>query len=331
MSRLTASWRLKLLAIGLAVLMLGAVAFSQNPPTSRTFQQVPIAYTGTGLGAVPPDLILVNPPTTTKVTIAGLADTISSVSTGSIVASFDFSKVTPGPSVKVNLIVKSLISGVQIQNPTVPIALSIDRRTATKLTVEVRTPRVTPGWQITLKEARCPSAPCTATFTGPSTLEANLNAYADFPNPVENSSYDILTQPVVLVQNGSPLDLTKLTTQPATTMDITTVSIHIEAKTGTSSRQVVLIDAPPTHGPPSGYRVTGVTVAPLAVVISGPADALVKITTISLPPVDLSSYTSDATFKVAIPYPDGIIGSVAVAHVTYSISANPNVQPTASP
>ncbi len=331
MSLITDSWRLKLLAVGLAVLMLGAVAFSQNPPTSRTFPQVPIAYTGTGPGAVPANLILINPPTTTNVTITGLADTISSVTSGSIVASFDFTKVTPGPSVKVNLIVKSLITGASIQDPSVPIALSIDKRTAVKLAVEVRTPRVTPGWQVTVTEARCPGSPCTVTFTGPSTLEANLKAYADFPNPVENSSYDILTQPVVLVQNGALLDVTKVTTVPKTTLDITTVAIHIEAKTGTSSRQVVLIDAPPTHGPPSGYRVTGVTVNPLAVVISGSADALVKITTITLPPVDLSSFTSVATFKVTIPYPDGIAGSVAVANVTYSIAANPNVQPTPTP
>ncbi len=36
MSWITDDWRLKLLALGLAVLMLGAVAFSQNPPTTRT-------------------------------------------------------------------------------------------------------------------------------------------------------------------------------------------------------------------------------------------------------------------------------------------------------
>ena len=31
---ITDDWRIKLLALGLAVLMLGAVAFSQNPPTT---------------------------------------------------------------------------------------------------------------------------------------------------------------------------------------------------------------------------------------------------------------------------------------------------------
>ena len=43
MSWVTESWRLKLLAIGLSVLMLGAVAFAQNPPTFKTLT-VSITY-----------------------------------------------------------------------------------------------------------------------------------------------------------------------------------------------------------------------------------------------------------------------------------------------
>ena len=33
---ITDSWRLKLIAFGLAVLMLGVLAFSQNQPTTRS-------------------------------------------------------------------------------------------------------------------------------------------------------------------------------------------------------------------------------------------------------------------------------------------------------
>ena len=40
---ITNEWRLKLLAFLLAVLMLGAVAFSQNPPTTRSLS-VPLDY-----------------------------------------------------------------------------------------------------------------------------------------------------------------------------------------------------------------------------------------------------------------------------------------------
>jgi YbbR-like protein len=327
----TESWRLKLLALGLSVLMLGAVAFSQNPPTTKTLP-VNILYTG----AVPSTLVLINPPSKTNVTVTGLADTIAAVSPNSLTAAFDLSKATIGPRVKVNLIVKSLILGVQVQNPIVPIALSIDRLVPITLTVVPRTPRITNGWQVitTKSEARCPNSPCIVTFTGPQSWEVNLNAYADFPLPVENSSSDVLAQPVVLVQNGSQLDLT-VTTFPTATLvsnqtgQFPSVAIHIEAKTGTTSRQVVLIDSPPSHGPPTGYRVTAVTVDPITVVISGTPDVLVKITTLTLPALDLSGRTSIITFKVTIPYPDGVIGSVAFARVTYSISPNPNASPPA--
>jgi YbbR domain-containing protein len=323
LSWVTESWRLKLLAVGLSVLMLGAVAFSQNPPTSKPLT-ISIVYQGT----VPPNLVLINPPTKTVVTVTGLADTLTSVSANSVTAAFDLSKATPGPRVKVNLIVKSLILGVQVQNPTVPIALNIDARVPVKLTVAVRTPRVTNGWQVTKTEALCPTSPCIVTFTGPQSWENNLNAYADFPNPVENSSSDVLSQPVLLVQNASALDPT-IATVPANTLDIRNVEIQVFAKTGTTSRQVVLIDSAPSHGPPTGYRVTNVTIDPITVVISGASAALTKITTLSLPALDLSGHTSDFTFRVTIPYPNGVVGAVATARVTYSISPNPNATPAA--
>jgi YbbR domain-containing protein len=323
-SWITDDWRLKLLALGLAVLMLGAVAFSQNPPTSKTFtKNIDI------IGAGPAGLVVINPPTKTTVTVTGLADTILSVTSSSVVASIDVSKATPGPSVKVNLVVRALVAGVTVVNPILPEALNINQRAQVTLPVLVRTPRVTPGWQITKAEARCPATPCSVIFDGPTSLETNLKAYADFTSPVENSSYDVLTQPVLLEQNGAPVELVKLsaTMVPAPTLDISTVSIHVEAKTGTTSRQVVLIDSPPSQPPPTCYRVTNVTVDPISVVLTGPPDVLARISTIALPGVDLSAKTSDASFKVTIPYPELVNGSAATARVTYSISKNPSCAP----
>ncbi len=67
---ITNEWRLKLLAFVLAVLMLGAVAFSQNPPTTKSLS-VPLGYT------VRDGYILINPPSKTTVTFNGLADVIA--------------------------------------------------------------------------------------------------------------------------------------------------------------------------------------------------------------------------------------------------------------
>ncbi len=317
MRLITEDWRLKLLALGLAVLLLGAVAFSQNPPTTKTVTAT-INYAG-----VPPKLIVINPPASVKVTVSGPADTLAALPAVSATATPDWNGVKPGPAVKVNMVVSS-VSGVTIATPTVALLLNIDQRAIVTLPVVVRFPRgPTPGWQVIKQEARCPSAPCSITYDGPASWEPGLEAYTDFPLPVENGTYDVLTQPVVLEQNGKPLDPSR-STEPTATLDITTVTIHVEAINSTQSRQVILIDAPVSNPPPAGYRVTNVLMDPITVVITGPADAISKITTIALPPLDLSGHTSDFRFTVQIPYPNGVTGSVPTAHVTYQISPNPN-------
>ena len=111
MSLITDDWRLKLLAVGLAVLMLGAVAFSQNPPQTKTFT-VPVSVTGGSRsradqpadedhrdGERPrgPDRV------------DDQADRI--------LAMVDATKASPGPGVKLNVVAKSLVSGVSAQQP----------------------------------------------------------------------------------------------------------------------------------------------------------------------------------------------------------------------
>jgi YbbR domain-containing protein len=327
MTLLTNEWRLKLLALGLAVLMLGAVAFSQNPPTYKDLT-VPITYPNI---AADSPIVLINPPTTVKVRVTALADVLQNVTASSVAATFDLTKATPGPDQHVNLSVKSVVDTVRVLTPVVPYVLNIDKRVPIKLDVHVRTPRINTGWNVTKSEARCPGAvagaPCQVTFTGPSSFETNLQAYVDYTIPVEQNSYDVPNLPVVLEQNGQRLDLARPTV-PQITLDPLNVNVHIDAATVTSQRQVTLVDAQPARGPASGYRITNVTVTPVTLVISGKPDALARVTTIMLPQVDLNGRTSDATFQVAIPYPEGTDGPVKNAKITYSISPNPNVPPS---
>jgi len=320
-SLITDDWRLKLLAVGLAVLMLGAVAFSQNPPTTKTFT-VPISY------QVGPNLVLINPPTTTTVTVRGLADLITPMKPESIVAVVDATKANPGPDVELNVVAKSLVSGVTpVQNPP-PFAVNIDRLSTATLTVQV-VDHAAAGWEVTKADALCPTTPCVVHFSGPASWEVNLKAVAVFPNPISNSSYDVLTWPVTLQQGNTTLDPSRfLETVPLSKLDTLSVSLHIEARTGTTSRSVALVDSAPIHPPPAGYHVTGVVIAPVTVVLTGPADKLALVQNLPLPPVDLSSATANATFSVQIPFPAGMSGSVAVAKITYLISANPNASPS---
>jgi len=317
-------WRLKLLAIALAILMLGAVAFSQNPPTSGSLT-VNLNYT------MPPNLILINPPAKTTVTYTGLADAISHVNTTNVTAFVDVTHAKPGPAVQLNIAAHTTLppSQVTVQNPP-PIVADIETLQPKDLTVQV-VARPAPGWSVTKAVAICSGAtqpnPCVVRFTGPASWETNLVASVVFGAVVNVGSIDSPSQPVLLQNNNGTLD-PSIRTVPPVSLDFPSVSVHIEAAPGSTSSTVPLIDSSPSNPPPSGYRVTGITITPQTVVITGEAAVLARIQSILLPPVDLSGRTSDATFQVAIPYKSGVTGNVANATVKYSISANPNVSPS---
>lgn len=319
---ITDEWRLKLLALGLGVLMLGAVAFSQNPPTTGSLT-IPINYTNQ-----PANLILINPPPKTNVTYNGLADVIRNVNTNNLIASVDLTHATVGPAVRFNVSVKALLGSSVIVQPPAPIAVDIDLRQGKDVPVAVFA-RAAAGWTITKHDAVCGSGgTCTVHFDGPASWETNLTAFVDFPGLVNVNSINSSNWNVQLQNSNGAIDLTSCHTSPCANLDITAVAIHIEAIPGSTSSTVALLDAPYSAPPPSGYRVTAVTITPGTVIISGDAASLGKIRNITLPAVSLAGRTSDATFQVAIPYPSGITGTVANATVKYSISANPNVSPS---
>ncbi len=320
---ITDDWRLKLLAVGLAILMLGAVAFSQNPPTSGTLS-VGLTYPN-----VPSNLVLISPPNKINVTYTGLSGPISQVTTSNLSAKVDASHATAGAAVKLNVIATSTVNGVTPQAPA-PIVVTIDTLTTKEVPVEVKA-SAAPGWSITNTVVMCPGSskpnPCSVHFTGPTSWMTNLHAYVAFPHTVATNTDNSPNQSVYLQNNNGLLDMTSCRTTPCVSLDVTSVSIHVDAVAGSTSSTVPLLDAAPSHSPASGYRVTAITITPNTVIISGDPVALGKVRSIVLPAVDLTGRTSDATFSVAIPYPDGISGSVANATVKYSISANPNASP----
>ena len=322
MTLITNEWRLKLLAFVLAVLMLGAVAFSQNPPTTKSLS-VPLGYT------VRDGFILINPPSKTTVTFNGLADVIARLNPENFIATVDASKVEVGPAVKVNIraSLAGIIFGVSITQPA-PIVVNVDLMQTKEVPVQVGV-RAGPGWAVTKAVATCPGSetpnPCRVHFDGPASWENNLTATATLPGLVDFSSKDSPNQRVQLGNSSGALDISSLNTRPAATLDVTAVNIHVEATPGVTSSTVPLVDAPPSHGPAQGYRVTGVAITPLTVVVTGDQTALARVRFITLAAVDLSGATSDVVTQVPVRYPGGITGPDVTATVKYTIARNPNV------
>ena len=317
----TDDWRLKLLAVGLAILMLGAVAFSQNPPTSDS-QKAPLVYKN-----VPSNLILLNPPSAVTVNYSGIPSEIQSAKACScFTAIVDVSHAQPGSNVQLNVVAKSTISDLILQNPQ-PIYVSIDQYIQNKdLQVQVSA-HPAAGWSITKAASSCPNTPCVVHFSGPASWLKNMSATVTYPGAVNLGSIDSPNQPVALTNSTGLVDLTTCRTDPCATLDTLTASIHVEAIPGSNSSTIVLLDSPPSHGPANGYRITAVTITPNTVTITGDPTTIGRFRSITLPAADLTGRTSDYTTQISIPYPDGVNGSVATATIKYSISPNPAVSP----
>ncbi|HEV2035476.1 MAG TPA: CdaR family protein [Candidatus Dormibacteraeota bacterium] len=322
MTLITESWRLKLLALALAVVMLGAVAFSQS--NTRTIQ-VNMTYNN-----LPPNLALVGQIDRISVTVLVPNDFVLNPS--SVTASADLTHVKKGSAISVPIHVTPTDLRIAVQAPP-PITVNVDNIASLPLDIQVRTPFTAVGWAVTKAVAECGNTidACKVTFTGPLALAAGLTAFVTVSDRIQAGTTDSLNQTVQFEQNGRPVDLTKLQTLPQITINPSTVTAHVEAKRGTSSTQLTLVDDAPTRRPPTGYRVTDITVAPLSVLCTGPADAIANLTSITLPAVDLGSSTSTVSFNVRIPFPAGVTCGVATARITYVISQNPNVNPTPTP
>jgi len=302
--------------------MLGAVAFSQNPPTTRTLT-VPLTY------RLPPSptIIITSGPSTINVTFSGLADVIGPVRPDNITAFADATNAAPGPAVKLNVTASSTISGVNFSNPA-PIVVSIDQLKTAEVPVEVVILHVDPGWTAKAS-ASCPPNPdpCKVHFSGPASWENQIRAIVNYPTHVNSNNQSSGNWPITLQNSSGQINLAHQT-YPPLGLDVATVTVTVQAQQGSFSSTVPLVVAAPAQPPPPQYQLVGITVSPASVVISSDPATLSKIQRITLPAEDLSGATSTVKISVSIPYPDNVTGSQATAQVTFIIQRNPNVTPS---
>jgi hypothetical protein len=326
MSWILGNWRMKMLAVALSIGLFAALAFSSNPIQFATVD-AKLNYMNR-----PSNLALIGPPTTTKVTVSGLAQDVKNAT---VRADVDLSDVKKASTVTVSPRARIFGNNVSAQSVN-PISFGVDDLTAVQLDVEVRTPHVQQGWAITATQVTCPGTnaaqACKVTFTGPASLEDGLKAYIVYDAPIAGNSQSQPSSTVQFEQNGKPIDPAAQKTIPQIGWNPAVVTAQVEAKQGAQTKQVALVDAFPASLPPSGYHITAITVDPPLITITGPPDVLAGINRITLPAVSLGGVTSDRTFRVSIPAPDPAVSlSNSVANVTYQIAKNPAVSPTPSP
>ena len=314
-------WKLKALSLGLTVLLLGAVSFADSPVQTVTVN-AHISYDNTPRTG----LVLNNPPPTTRATVTGTA---AQIRTAVVTADIDLSKLPKGTAIAITPVPENTGSGAAVTS-IAPVTLDVEDYVTKTIDIDVRA-SAAQGWQITSAQAVCGSPPsaCQVTVIGPAVLLKDLTAYAIVDAPVSANSREQLATLIKFERGGNPYELGSTTTIPAITWSPQTVTAIVQAKQGTLTIQVALVDALPSALPPAGYRVTAVVISPLLITISGAPDVVAGIPSISLPAVSLAPYTSDHTFSVRIPAADSRIKmSTTTAQITYKISRNPAVGPS---
>jgi len=313
-------WKLKALSLGLTVLLLGAVSFADSPVQTVTVN-AHISYDNTPRTG----LVLNNPPATTKATITGTA---ADVRTAVITADIDLSKLPKGTAIAVTPVSKNTGSGAKVTSIS-PVTLDVEDYVTKALDIDVRA-SAAQGWQITSAQSVCGSPPtaCQVTVIGPAAVLKDIAAYAVVDAPVSANTREQLATLIKFEKGGTPFDLGSTTTIPAITWSPQTVTAIVQAKQGTLTIQVALVDALPSAPPPAGYRVTAVVISPQLITINGPPDLVAGIQSITLPAVSLAPYTSDHTFSLRIPAADSRVHmSTTTAQITYKIARNPAVSP----
>src|SRR5919198_431563 len=184
---LVANWRLKLLAVVLALALLMAVAFSEDPPTASTVK-VGVTYSN-----VPQNLVVMNPPTSVPVNVVGLSDNVKRFSQTSVGAVIDLSKAREGANQSFTARVNANPDGVSIQQTEIPVQLDLEPLATKQLPVEVRVTNVNAGQGIsvvpegTYSTCGDDAQSCQVTVTAPKPMLDGMHAFVRFDFPVQSA------------------------------------------------------------------------------------------------------------------------------------------------
>ena len=305
---LVANWKLKLLAIGLALALLLTVAFSENPPTVRMVR-VGLTYVN-----VPAQYVVLNPPTSVDVRVVGLASNVHQFSQHQVGASVDLAGAREGPNQTLTAHVTSSTDGVSVEQPDQPIVLDLEQMSEATLPIQVRVPNVNSAAGLSVVQdqtyATCGSdtVRCQVTVHAPANLLPGLQAYINYDFPIQSAGLERAPSlPIRFERNGKPLDLAQMNVVPNhISIDPSTATARVETQGGVLTKTVgVTVQA--TGQLACGYDIDSVTISPNAVAtISGPTGTVAKVQSLTVANVDVTGIFSDQTYVRQIQVPSGV-------------------------
>jgi YbbR domain-containing protein len=302
--RLLNNWPLKLAAVGLATIMYGGLALSQNTQV----------YTG-GIQVrpvnIPPDtFILTGPQPVTSVRY--FAPSGVPVAATSFVATVDLGGVpATGGFETVPIDVKALDERIRILGYE-PSLTSIQLDEVIDKEVPVRVEHGTVPDGLTLGETTV--APENVTITGPKSVVstvAAVRASVIIQTPPIDIDQDVPLVPIDQLGNAvSPVDV-----KPPTAR--VTIPVFSDQKSRTLRVNPVI-----TGNPAAGFEIESVTVDPQVKLVAGDAEDLAKLDEVDTEPIPMTGVSTDQRIEVGLALPTGVV-AVKDDPVTVTIKLRP--------
>lgn len=310
--------RLKLLAIFFAAALWSVVAYTSNPTTSHGYRL------NIDVQGLPTNLVIVGSLPQVPVTVVATADNFRNFDQGggsrSLHAVGNFSSVKVGPN-QVPIRIDSADPAVQVDAPrTIPV--TIDELGSANLPVSIERAHALPSGYHEQASATTVT-PSSVRVDGPKSLLPNAEAIVviELDSVTATSSQ---TPPVVVRDSRTKKQISGMKVTPPQV----TVKLVIQADAVTMEKPVGFTL---TGQPAAGYRITRVTIEPLAVQATGLQNTLATVNLLFTDPVDVSNQKSDVVKTVAIRPPSGVETNQKTATVHVYISQIPGVSPSPSP
>lgn len=302
--RLFNNWPLKLAAVGLATLMYGGLALSQNTQVYTGGIQV------RPVNVPPKTFILTGPQPVTS--ISYFAPPGVPVAATSFVATVDLGNVpATGGFATVPIDLKVLDERIRIlgYEPTTT-GVQLDEIVEKDVPVRVEHGTVPDG----LNLGKTTVVPEQVTITGPKSVVSSVaavRASVIVQAPPIDIDQDVPLVPIDLLGNAvSPVDVS-----PPTARVTIPVIDDLRSKT-------VPVNPIVTGTPAAGFEIESVTVVPQVALVAGDAVDLEALARVDTEPVPLAGVSEDVTTRVGLALPAGIV-AVEETPITVSIKIRP--------
>lgn len=305
LGRIIHNWPLKLGAIGLATLMYGGLALSQNTQTYPG--NVPVRVVNQ-----PPDTVMLVAAPAPVTSIRYFAPSGVPVAASSFVATVDLEGVVPKDGLVSAPIQVTAVDGrirVLGYDPAIS-SIPLEPLKRKEVDVQVEHGVVPEGLTI----GKTTVDPARAVVSGPESVMARVVAVrADVL--IQTSGIDIDQDvPLIPIDNLgnalSPLEVT-----PGTARVIIAVSSDLQSRT-------LPVNPIITGTPAAGFEIASVTVEPMVALVAGDADQLAELTQVDTDPIPMTGVSADKVVEVPLALPVGV-SAVKDEPITVTIAIRP--------